>query len=102
MPHRIARDEGGLVRSHAPGVVVAITVGEGDEVQAGDVVAVTESMKMETSLTAPVAGRVRAVLVAANVQVGPGRPLLQIEPLEDARAQSAGRADHVRGRPASP
>ena len=89
VPHRIARDEGGLVRSHAPGVVVAITVGEGDEVGAGDVVAVTESMKMETSLTAPVAGRVRQVLVSANVQVGPGRPLLEIEALEDAPGESA-------------
>ena len=53
VPHRVSRDEGGLVRSHAPGVVVAIPVSAGDEVQAGDVVAVTESMKMETSLTAP-------------------------------------------------
>ena len=43
VPHRVSRDEGGLVRSHAPGVVVAIRVSEGDEVQAGDVVAVTES-----------------------------------------------------------
>ena len=36
VPHRISRDEGGLVRSHAPGVVVAIPVSaEGDEVAAG-------------------------------------------------------------------
>ena len=46
-------------------------------------------MKMETSLTAPVAGRVRQVLVSANVQVGPGRPLLEIEALEDAPGESA-------------
>ena len=43
VPHRVSRDEGGLIRSHGPGVVVAIPVSEGDEVQAGDVVAVTES-----------------------------------------------------------
>ena len=84
VPHRVSRDEGGLVRSHAPGVVVAIPVSAGDEVQAGDVVAVTESMKMETSLTAPVHGRVREVLVGSNVHVAAGRPLLQIEPLDDA------------------
>src|SRR4029453_13550391 len=90
VPHRVSRDEGGLVRSHAPGVVVAIPVSEGDEVQAGDVVAVTESMKMETSLTAPVHGRVREVLVSANAHVAAGRPLLQIEPLEDAPAAGAG------------
>ena len=90
VPHRVSRDEGGLVRSHAPGVVVAIRVSEGDEVAAGDVVAVTESMKMETSLTAPVAGRVREVLVAANVQVPGGRPLVQIDPLDDAPAAVEG------------
>ena len=90
VPHRISRDEGGLVRSQAPGVVVAVTVAAGDEVKAGDVVAVTESMKMELSLTAPVGGRVREVLVSANSHVTAGRPLLQIEPLEDAPAQAAG------------
>ena len=56
VPHRVSRDEGGLIRSHGPGVVVAIPVSAGDEVQAGDVVAVTESMKMESSLTATVPG----------------------------------------------
>ena len=84
VPHRVSRDEGGLVRSHAPGVVVAVPVSEGDEVHAGDVVAVTESMKMELSLTAPVDGRVREVLVSANAHVTAGKPLLSIEPLEDA------------------
>jgi acetyl/propionyl-CoA carboxylase alpha subunit/acetyl-CoA carboxylase carboxyltransferase component len=81
VPHRISRDEGGLIRSPGPGLVVAIPVSPGDEVQAGDVVAVTESMKMESSLTAPVHGRVRDVLVSANMHVASGRPLLQIEPL---------------------
>ena len=90
VPHRISRDEGGLVRSQAPGVVVAVTVAAGDEVRAGEVVAVTESMKMELSLTAPVDGRVREVLVSANAHVTAGRPLLQIEPLDDAPAAAAG------------
>ena len=90
VPHRVSKDEGGLVRSHAPGVVVAITVAPGDEVSAGDVVAITESMKMESSLTATVGGRVREVLVSANAQVPAGRPLLQIEPAEDARGEPQG------------
>ena len=98
VPHRVSRDEGGLVRSHAPGVVVAIPVSEGDEVQAGDVVAITETMKMETSLTAPVNGRVREVLVGANVHVAAGRPLLQIEPLEDAPAAADGERADLRAR----
>src|ERR671910_875860 len=83
VPHRISRDEGGLIRSHSPGVVVAIPVEAGDEVHPGDVVAVTESMKMENSLTATVHGRVREVLVSANAHVPAGKPLLQVDPIED-------------------
>ena len=90
VPHRVSRDEGGLIRSHGPGVVVAIPVSAGDEVQAGDVVAVTESMKMESSLTATVPGRVREVLVSPNSHVPAGKPLLQIDPVEDEAAGDEG------------
>src|SRR4051794_3977532 len=83
VPHRVTRDDGGLVRSHAPAVVVAIPVSEGDEVAEGEVVAIVESMKMETSLTAPFAGRVRRVLSGANLQVGAQTPLLQLEAIDD-------------------
>ena len=99
MPHRVSRDEGGLVRSHAPGVVVAIPVSAGDEVQAGDVVAVTESMKMETSLTAPVHGRVREVLVGVQ-RARRRRPPAAADRAARGRARGGGRrARDVRGRP---
>ena len=39
---------------------------------------------MESSLTATVHGRVREVLVSANAQVPAGKPLLQVDPLDDA------------------
>ena len=91
VPHRISRDEGGFVRSPAPAVVVAIPVTPGDEVESGDVVAVVESMKMESSLTAPFHGRVREVLTTANVHVGPQAPLVRLEPLDGgAPAADAG------------
>ncbi len=90
VPHRISRDEGGLIRCPAPGVVVAIPVSEGDEVQAGDVVAVTESMKMESSLTAPVHGRVREVLVSANTHVA-------VRPAAAGDRAARGSAGHRRG-----
>ena len=69
--------------------MVAIPVGEGDEVAEGDVVAVVESMKMETSLTAPFAGRVRRVLTGTNVQVPAHTPLLQLEAIEDEAAEQS-------------
>ncbi|HSD24795.1 MAG TPA: carboxyl transferase domain-containing protein [Solirubrobacterales bacterium] len=86
--HRISRDDGGLVRNPAPAVVVSIPVEPGDEVAVGDVVAVLEIMKMESSLTAPVAGRVREVLVGPNVQMGAQEPLLRIEALDAGESAS--------------
>ena len=53
--HRVSRDEGGVLRSPAPALVVATPVAVGDEVAAGAPVLVLESMKMETVLPAPFA-----------------------------------------------
>ena len=79
--HTIARDEGGVVRSPAPAVVVSVAVSPGDEAAVGDPLVVLESMKMETAVSATFPGRVSSVLVAPNVQVDAGDPLLQLEPL---------------------
>ena len=95
VPHRIARDDGGLVRNLSPAVVVSIPVEPGDEVEAGDVVAVVESMKMETSLTAPFHGRVRRVLVGPNVQVPAQAPLLQIDALDGGAPVVTGIGERV-------
>ncbi len=78
--HRISGGEAGMVRAPAPAMVVAIPVAPGDEVAAGDVVAVVESMKLETALRAPLAGRVREILVAPNTQVEGGTKLIRLEP----------------------
>ena len=102
MPHRITRDDGGFVRSQGPSVVVAIPVGEGDEVQAGEVVAVLESMKMESSLTAQFRGRVRRVLVGPNVHVAAQEPLLQIEPDEDGDRVAVGAGERPDPEPGDP
>jgi acetyl-CoA carboxylase carboxyltransferase component len=77
--HRIARDESGVVRSPAPAVLVAVHVKAGDEIEAGEAVAVLESMKMETVVRAPHSGRVREVLAAVNSQVDAGAALLRID-----------------------
>ncbi|HET9126574.1 MAG TPA: biotin carboxylase N-terminal domain-containing protein, partial [Propionibacteriaceae bacterium] len=92
--HRVSRDEGGVLRSQAPALVVATPVAVGDEVAAGDRVVVLESMKMETVITAPFAARVREISVRAGSQVETGAPLARLEPLDD-RADSAQAAGHV-------
>ncbi len=80
--HRVSRDEGGMVRSPAPAVVVAMRAGAGADVQAGDIVVVLESMKMETAVRAPYAGRIREVLATVNSQVDAGAPLVRIDRLD--------------------
>jgi acetyl/propionyl-CoA carboxylase alpha subunit/acetyl-CoA carboxylase carboxyltransferase component len=77
--HRIAREQAGVVRAPAPAVVAAVHVSAGDDVEAGAVLAVLESMKMETPVLAPYAGRVREVLASVNSQVDGGAPLLRID-----------------------
>ncbi len=77
--HHFVRDDGGLVRTPMPGVVVSVCVSPGDLLATGDPVAVVESMKLETVVTAQSPGRVRQVLVGANVQVPVGAVLVRLE-----------------------
>ncbi len=88
--HRVSRDEGGVLRSPAPALVVASPVVVGDLVAAGAPVLVLESMKMETVLRAPFAARVRELLVLTGSQVETGAPLVRLEPVvEDAADEAA-------------
>ncbi len=81
--HRVSRDEGGVLRSPAPALVVAAPVSPGDLVEAGAPVLVLESMKMETVLRAPFTARVRELLTATGSQVETGAPLMRLEPVGD-------------------
>ncbi|MDN5749130.1 MAG: ATP-grasp domain-containing protein, partial [Pseudonocardia sp.] len=88
--HRISGGEVGMVRAPAPAMVVSIPVATGEEVAAGDVVAVVESMKLETALRAPVAGRVAEILVDANTQVEGGTKLVRLQPDVEGEAGPTG------------
>ena len=59
---------------------VTLTVEEGAEVDAGETVATIEAMKMEASITAPVAGTVKRLAVGGVQQVDGGDLLVVIEP----------------------
>ncbi len=94
--HRITREEGGVVRAAAPAFVVAVPVTAGQQVSAGEPVAVLETMKMETVLVAPFAGRVREVFTAAGVQVEVGSPLVRVDSVaEDEVAEDEVAEDEV-------
>ncbi|RJQ79345.1 ATP-binding protein [Amycolatopsis panacis] len=91
--HRVSLDEGGVVRSPAPALVVATPLATGDEVEAGAPVLVLESMKMETVLRAPFRARVKELPVSVGSQVETGAPLLRLEPLaEDDVAETVEQA----------
>ncbi|RMD50285.1 MAG: acetyl-CoA carboxylase biotin carboxyl carrier protein subunit, partial [Alphaproteobacteria bacterium] len=75
-------DEAGsedVVRAPMPGLVRAVLVAPGDEVVAGQRLAVLEAMKMEHALSAGRAGRVAEVLVAPGAQVAAGDALIRLE-----------------------
>ncbi|RSD21437.1 ATP-binding protein [Amycolatopsis eburnea] len=87
--HRVSRDEGGVVRSPAPALVVATPLSVGDEVEANAPILVLESMKMETVLRAPFRARVRECPVSVGSQVETGAPLMRLEPLSDGAEDEA-------------
>jgi len=87
--HRVSRDEGGVVRSPAPALVVATPLAVDDVVEADAPILVLESMKMETVLRAPFRARVRECLVSVGSQVEAGAPLLRLEPAGDGGAPEA-------------
>src|SRR3954449_8840463 len=82
--HRVSRDEGGVLRSPAPALVVATPVAVGDEVEAGAAVVVLESMKMETAILAPFAARVKELSVITGSQVETGAALIKLEQVGEA------------------
>ncbi|MCA1731608.1 MAG: biotin/lipoyl-binding protein [Actinobacteria bacterium] len=65
-----------------PGTVVKVLVGEGDEVEEGQTLLVLEAMKMEQSVAAPHAGRVKALPYSEGARVPGGAVLAEIESQE--------------------
>jgi propionyl-CoA carboxylase alpha chain len=61
MPAKKVSDTGKRILCPMPGLVVSIAVKEGQEVKAGETVAVIEAMKMENVLRAEIDGRVKKI-----------------------------------------
>ncbi|MEP4545561.1 MAG: sodium-extruding oxaloacetate decarboxylase subunit alpha [Saccharospirillum sp.] len=70
--------EPGHVTAAMPGNIVEVLISEGDVVEAGQAVLITEAMKMETEINASVAGTVKGVYVAKGDRVTPGEVLVDI------------------------
>jgi pyruvate carboxylase subunit B len=69
----------GHVTTSMPGTIIDVLVSVGDQVEAGTPVLITEAMKMETEIQAPVAGTVSAIHVEKGDSVNPDETLVEIE-----------------------
>ncbi len=69
----------GVLRSPMPGTVLAVKAAEGDRVEEGQPLVVVEAMKMEHTITAPLAGVVASLPVRAGAQVALDAVLAVIE-----------------------
>ena len=80
-PPRPKAERGNPLQAGAtmPGKIVAVEVGVGDAVAAGDTLIIAEAMKMETAITAATAGRVAEVLVQRGETVAAGDLLVRLE-----------------------
>ncbi|QNH05387.1 urea carboxylase [Pseudomonas sp. B11D7D] len=67
------------IESHVAGNLWQVQVEPGAQVQAGDVLVILESMKMEIPLTAPMAGTVREVRVQPGSPVRAGQRVVVLE-----------------------
>jgi biotin carboxyl carrier protein len=68
-----------VCRSPITGTVVRIVAHPGLAIQPGDILLVLEAMKMETNITAPVAGKVKAITVNAGDAVKAEQVVVELE-----------------------
>jgi pyruvate carboxylase subunit B len=68
------------VTTAMPGNILDVLVREGDVVRAGQPVLITEAMKMQNEIQAPVSGTVKHIYVQKGDRVNPGEILIEIDP----------------------
>ena len=72
-------EENKVCRSPIVGVVVRLNAQEGQETHTGDPLLVLEAMKMETTITSPVNGKIKAFRVHPGESVQAGQILVDFE-----------------------
>jgi methylmalonyl-CoA carboxyltransferase small subunit len=72
-------NEGKVCRSPVSGIVASVAAKEGQSLNVGDELLVLEAMKMETQVTAAVAGKVTSVKIKAGDSVQAGQVLVEFE-----------------------
>ncbi len=67
------------VRSPMPGLIRAISISEGDSVEAGDKLLTLEAMKMENAIKSPASGTIAAISVETGQSVEKNQILVSFE-----------------------
>ncbi|MFO3688176.1 pyruvate carboxylase [Staphylococcus felis] len=68
------------IGAQMPGTVIEVKVKEGDQVEVGQSLLITEAMKMETTIQAPFKGTVKKVYVTANDSIATQDLLIELTP----------------------
>ncbi|MDJ0653115.1 MAG: acetyl/propionyl/methylcrotonyl-CoA carboxylase subunit alpha [Xanthomonadales bacterium] len=79
MPEKVAPDLSRFLLSPMPGLLVRLSAGTGDEVKAGEELAVVEAMKMENSLRASEDVKIAKVLAEEGQSLVVDQPILEFE-----------------------
>ena len=74
-----AVDEDKVCRSPVSGIVVRVAAQIGQSLQKGDILVVLEAMKMETNITAPAPGKIKAIAVNQGESVQAGQLVVEFE-----------------------
>lgn len=78
-PSEVDADESKVCRSPVAGIVVRVCVNAGAQLELDGLMVVLEAMKMETSVTAPIAGKVKSVKVVPGEAVKLNQVLVEFE-----------------------
>jgi len=67
------------IKAPMPGLVLEISVSDGQEVAAGDKMLILEAMKMENSINIPSIATIKKILVKKGQAVDKGQVLIELE-----------------------
>jgi biotin carboxyl carrier protein len=67
-----------VIKAPMPGVVIDVSISQGQEVEQGDILVVLESMKMQNEFKAPRSGKIHSVRVAPGDKVEQNAVMLTI------------------------
>ena len=79
MPHKVPPDLSNFLLSPMPGLLVSVDVAVGQEVKAGETLAIVEAMKMENVLKAERDGTVKWIPEAAGASLAVDQVIMEFE-----------------------